>query len=119
MKRSIYATVSGLALFAATPALADNNTSTVNQPGNASQAYVTQQGTNSNSSVTQSGADNWVSVNQGTGNNSANNNVANVSQNGADMTGDPTANPSNPDDPYAATLSNIASVQRVNVSAGR
>ena len=41
MKRSIYTTVSALSLFAAAPAFAQSNTSTVDQPGSESQAYVT------------------------------------------------------------------------------
>ena len=71
MKRTIYSTVSAIALFAAAPALADSNTSTVTQPGIESQAFVTQMGKTSTSDVTQKGADNYATVSQGAGNTDA------------------------------------------------
>ena len=49
MKQSIYTTVSALALLAATPAFAQNNTSTVNQTGTNATATVSQGGSDSNS----------------------------------------------------------------------
>ena len=54
MKRLLLASVSAAALFAA-PAMAQDNTSTVNQTGNGATATVSQTGAENNSVVEQSG----------------------------------------------------------------
>ena len=58
MKRTIYTTVSALALLAAAPALAQSNESTVTQSGDTQTASVTQSGANDVSFVTQENANN-------------------------------------------------------------
>ncbi|MHA3842316.1 hypothetical protein ACX0GZ_14000 [Sphingomonas aestuarii] len=55
MKRSILTSVSVAALFAAVPAMAQNNTSTVNQTNAWNEAVVTQSGSNAQSTVQQDG----------------------------------------------------------------
>lgn len=55
MKRSILASVSVAALFAAAPAMAQDNTSTVNQTNAWNEAVVTQSGSNAQSTVQQDG----------------------------------------------------------------
>ena len=57
MKLSVLTTVSTLALLSATPAFAQNNSSSVTQTGSNSQAYATQQGSSSQSTISQQGAD--------------------------------------------------------------
>ena len=64
MKRTIYTTVSALALLAAAPALAQSNESTVTQSGDTQTASVTQSGANDVSFVTQENANNTATVSQ-------------------------------------------------------
>ena len=83
MKRAILTSVSAIALFATGPAMAQDNTSSVNQSGLAQQAEVIQTNTSdSDSTVTQTGADNWTKVSQGA---DSTNNSATVNQDGADV----------------------------------
>src|SRR3546814_8617068 len=105
MKRAILTSVSTIALFAAAPALAQNNTATVTQDGLAQQAEVIQTNT-SGSDVTgdQQGADNWTVVRQGAG---GENNTVTINQDGADVP--PTGVPQS-EEPYSQQLSNIADV---------
>src|SRR3546814_2147810 len=55
MKRTIYTSVSVLALFAAAPAMAQSNGSTVTQSGAYNDAAVAQNGSNASSTVEQTG----------------------------------------------------------------
>jgi len=55
MKTSIYTSVSALALMIAAPAVAQNNTSDVDQLGAAASATVNQTGSNNDSDVDQNG----------------------------------------------------------------
>src|SRR3546814_16608293 len=55
MKRTIYTSVSVLALFAAAPAMAQSNGSTVTQSGAYNDAAVAQNGSNASSTVEQNG----------------------------------------------------------------
>src|SRR3546814_17145447 len=87
MKRAILTSVSTIALFAAAPALAQNNTATVTQDGLAQQAEVIQTNTSgSDVTVDQQGADNWTVVRPGAG---GENNTGPTNHNAAD--GPPTA----------------------------
>src|SRR3546814_14089699 len=105
MKRAILTSVSTIALFAAAPALAQNNTATVTQDGLAQQAEVIQTNTSgSDVTVDQQGADNWTVVRQGAG---GENNTVTINQDGADVP--PTGVPQS-EAPCSQQLSNIAEV---------
>src|SRR3546814_18792276 len=105
MKRAILTSVSTIALFAAAPALAQNNTATVTQDGLAQQAEVIQTNTSgSDVTVDQQGADNWTVVRQGAG---GENNTVTINQHGADV---PPPGVPQSDEPYRQQLTHFADV---------
>ena len=110
MKRTIFTSVSVIAIFAASSAMAQSNTSTVDQDATNSQAYVTQNGSSSSSTIEQDGADNWANVEQGNVIAAASGNSAIVRQTGTDTASIPA--PDVPPANYEEGVSNYATVKQ-------
>jgi hypothetical protein len=110
MKKVILGSASAIALIAAAPALAQDNTSAVNQTGNGLSATVTQTGSQGTSQVDQTGATDIAKVTQ-----SGDTNSATVDQ---DTTGATAEIDQNAGGHNAATVNQTNGVQNPNQAPG-